>query len=106
MGQAKRRGSFEERREQAIKAEELRMAEAEIKCHQELEARRVAANEAWDAMTEDEQREYMAQKRRRATSGMPIMAMLPLMALALGGGMMPNIRARRSSQNDKIHPTT
>jgi hypothetical protein len=95
MGQAKRRGSFEERREQSIKAEALRMAEADIKWHQEQEERRIAANAKWDAMTEEEQREGIAQKRYQQQRGMPIMAMLPLLALVAGGGMIPNIRARR-----------
>ena len=71
------------------------MAAAEIKWHQEQEERRIAANAKWDAMTEEEQREVIAKKRYRHQRGMTIMAMLPLLALAAGGGMMPNIRARR-----------
>ena len=77
MGQAKRRGTFDDRRAQAItKAGE----EKRIKEQEESERRRLA-QERWDALSEEEKeaiREKMRQRRGRRYS------LAPLLMLALG----------------------
>lgn len=55
MGQARRRGTFEERREQAVaRADAARRAEAEAR-----ESRRLAELERWESLTDDQRRKEL-----------------------------------------------
>jgi hypothetical protein len=97
MGQAKRRGSFEERRQQSIanREEETRKADAEA---DRLYAERQAAAQAkWDAMTPEEQDAALTRNRRRR-SPMGMIGILPMLMLAGMGSMgspIPPGRRRR-----------
>jgi hypothetical protein len=73
MGQAKQRGTFEERRQQSIDRAEAERMERQRK-----------AQEWWDSLT-PEQQEAEREKRRKRQSGMAAMGMwmLPLMAYGL-----------------------
>lgn len=98
MGQAKKRGPFEVRKQQAIAAREAEYAAYKAEQQRIEEERRAAAQAKWDAMSEDERNAVKTTAARRHTGRLPIgaMAILPLLMLAgCGGGMMPNIRARR-----------
>jgi len=81
MGQAKQRGNYEERRQQAIdrRKEEMRLAmEAQAE-------RQRKAQEAWDALTpEQQEQEREKYRRRRANRG----AIAPLLMTALMGASM------------------
>lgn len=89
MGQAKKRGTFEERRQQSIDRAEAERMERQRK-----------AQEWWDSLT-PEQQEAEREKRRKRESGMAAIGtwMLPLMAYGLPYTMqiptMGNYRRRR-----------
>jgi hypothetical protein len=97
MGQAKKRGTFEERSQQAIarRAEEIRKADEE---EDRRYAERQAAEKAkWDAMTEEEQHAAKTRAARNHRGSLPIgaMAILPMLMLAGIGGMGSPIPGRR-----------
>ena len=88
MGQAKQRGTFEERRQQSIDRAEAERLERQRK-----------AQEWWDALI-PEQQEAEREKRRRRSSGMNAMAMWMLPAIMMGamgsmGGYGSPIPGRR-----------
>ena len=85
MGQAKRRGTFEERRQQSIDRSEAERLE-----------RQRQAQERWDSLT-PEQQETEREKRRRRSSGMNAIAMwmLPAMLRGAMGGYGSPITGRR-----------
>ena len=102
MGQAKKRGTFEERKQQSIEASKIRQAEADAEWDRRQAERQAAANAKWDAMSDEEKHaaRTRAARQHRGDRGdrMPLGALgiLPLLMLAgCGGRMMPNIRARR-----------
>lgn len=76
MGQAKQRGTFEERRQQSIDRREAEAQERD---------RKLA--EWWNAMTPEEQEAIREKRRRSQQSGMNLMAMTALiMGASMGGG--------------------
>lgn len=101
MGQAKQRGTFEERRQQAItrRAEQIRKADEEE--DRAYAARQAAAQAEWDAMSEDERHAAKTRAARNHRGRLPIgaMAILPLLLLSGAGGMgsafRPTPRLRR-----------
>ena len=85
MGQAKRRGTLDQRIEQA-KSEQLRQLEA---WEAERQRKREAEQAAWDALPEIER--YIITKRQNQSigkSGTSSVLMASLM-LAAAGGLMP-----------------
>ncbi len=82
MGQAKRRGTFEERRQQAMDRH------AEL-CRQSAEKRRLereAEDARIDAMSDEERRAYYARQNRRMSAGSMIwLAAAMAMPMAMGG---------------------
>ena len=72
MGQAKQRGTYDDRRQQAIDRTEAESLERQCK-----------AQERWDALP-PEQQEAELEKRRRRSSGINGMAMWILPALLMG----------------------
>ena len=97
MGQAKQRGTFDDRRQQAIvrHTEEIRKADQEA--DRAYAARQAAAQAKWEAMTEDEKhtaKTRAARNHQGRTVGM--MGILPFLMLAGVGGMGSPIPGRRS----------
>lgn len=95
MGQAKKRGTFEERSQQAIacRVEEIRKAD-------EKEDRRYAERQAaekakWDAMTEDEQHAANTRAASNHRGALPIMGILPMLMISGIGGMGSQIPGTR-----------
>lgn len=90
MGQAKQRGTFEERRKQATD----RLAEQAAERERQLEARRAEAQALWDSMSEEEKEAYLTHKRKqRSLPKLGAFALLPLVMMA--GMGMPGHRHRR-----------
>ncbi len=91
MGQAKKRGTFEERSQQAIarRAEEIRKAD------EEEDERQAAAKAKWDAMTEEEKHAAKTRAARNHRGVLPIIGILPMLMLAGIGGMGSPILGRR-----------
>lgn len=87
MGQAKRRGSFEERQKQAVErdAEKNRIAAEKRRLEREAEEARVAA------MSEEEQDLYYRRRSRRGSA----MALLGMAAMMIPYGMMGPLPRRR-----------
>jgi hypothetical protein len=83
MGQAKKRGTYEERREQSIARRETEYKAANEKRMRDDAERKRKAQEVWDVMTEEERtavREKIAQRKRRRAMVIP--AVIVCMALA------------------------
>jgi hypothetical protein len=95
MGQAKQRGTFEKRRQQAIvrRAEEIRKADEEE--DRRYAERQAAAKAKWDAMTEVEQHAAKTRAARNHRGALPIMGILPILMLAGIGGMGSPTMGRR-----------
>ena len=95
MGQAKKRGTFEERSQQAIarRAEEIRKADEEE--DRRYAERQAAAKAKWDAMTEEEQHAAKTRAARNHRGVLPIMGILPMLMLAGIGGIGSPIPGRR-----------
>lgn len=95
MGQAKKRGTFEDRRQQSIarQAEEIRKADEEE--DRRYAERQAAAKGKWDAMTEEEQHAAKTRAARNHRGALPIMGILPMLMLAGIGDMGSPIPGRR-----------
>lgn len=97
MGQAKKRGTFEERSQKAIarRAEEIRKADEEE--YRRYAERQAAAKAKWDAMTEEEQHaaKTRAARNHQGRSSLGMMGILPMIMLAGIGGMGSPIPGRR-----------
>ena len=85
MGQAKRRGTFEERRQQSINRTEAERME-----------RQRQAQEWWDSLTPEQQDAEREKRRKRERAAATVgMWMLPLMAYGLPYTMQIPYRRRR-----------
>ena len=82
MGQAKKRGSYEQRVLQSQTAEEDRQVNARL----QREREQAAADAAWELLTEDEKEVIRAKRRERAKVRHSIFGITGALALMAGGG--------------------
>jgi len=99
MGQAKQRGTFEQRREKAIVIAEAERLERQRIAEAERLERNRKAQEWWDALTPEQQEEHRQERRRyRSRNSLALsMSILPLIVMAgmggmRGGSLIPRIR--------------
>ncbi len=76
MGQAKQRGSFEERRQQAIIIREEQQRLADEEADRAYAERQRKAKEAWDALTPEQQQAARDKRRMRSITPFLIPALM------------------------------
>jgi len=82
MGQAKKRGSFEDRRQQSIEKTRAKNAEYE----RIREEKRIAAQAAWDALSEEE-KILIRETKRMNRERMSAMSILPFLMIGAAGSI-------------------